>query len=76
MSISQQATPVKHTSFEPHAQNGTTNSSAHRRRESVAESIEKRLEEVAESAARDPEEQKQSGLLALVICVGGIYASL
>lgn len=59
-------------------QNGSTNGSA-RRRPSVTEitgTIEKRLEEVAESAARDPVEQRQSGLLALGICVGGIYASL
>ncbi|KAJ4360730.1 UDP-galactose transporter [Didymosphaeria variabile] len=68
------ATPVKRTSSETHTQNGNTNGSA-RRRASVTERIEKRLEDVAESAARDPEEQKQSGLLALAICVGGIYAS-
>ena len=59
-------------------QKGNANGSA-RRRPSVTEitgTIEKRLEEVAESAARDPVEQRQSGLLALGICVGGIYASL
>jgi UDP-galactose transporter B1 len=38
--------------------------------------FEHKLEEVAEAAARDPQEQKQSGLFALAICVGGIYASL
>ena len=68
MGRSKQGTPTK-------SQNGSANSSA-RRRPSVTERIEKRLEEVAESAARDPVEQRQSGLLALGICVGGIYASL
>ncbi|KAF1360795.1 UDP-Glc/Gal endoplasmic reticulum nucleotide sugar transporter-like protein [Lizonia empirigonia] len=38
-------------------------------------SLEKRLEEQAELAARNPAEQKEAGLLQLVICVGGIYAS-
>ncbi|KAF1979401.1 UAA transporter [Bimuria novae-zelandiae CBS 107.79] len=55
-------------------QHGATNGSA-RRRPSITDRIEKRLEEVAESAARDPVEQRQSGLMALAICVGGIYAS-
>lgn len=39
-------------------------------------SLEKRLEEQAEIAARNPAEQKEAGLLQLVVCVGGIYASL
>lgn len=68
MARSKQSAPTKD-------QNGTTNGST-RRRPSVTERIEKRLEEVAESAARDPAEQRQSGLMALAICVGGIYASL
>ncbi|KAL1600495.1 UDP-galactose transporter [Paraconiothyrium brasiliense] len=74
MARSKQATPVQRTPSETHAQNGNTNGSL-RRRESVTARIEHQLEEVAEKAARDPEEQKQSGLLALAICVGGIYAS-
>lgn len=67
MARSKQTTPVK-------AQNGNTNGST-RRRPSITNKIERQLEEVAEAAARDPVEQRQSGLLALAICVGGIYAS-
>ncbi|PVH94657.1 UAA transporter [Periconia macrospinosa] len=68
-------TPVRRTPSETLAQNGSSNGSIRRRRESVTESIEHKLEEVAEAAARNPQEQKQSGLFALAICVGGIYAS-
>jgi UDP-galactose transporter B1 len=39
-------------------------------------SLEKKLEEQAELHARNPQEQKEAGLGQLVICVGGIYASL
>jgi len=67
--------PLQRGPSETFTQNGTTHASM-RRRPSVAERIENSLEQVAEAAARDPEEQKQSGLLALAWCVGGIYASL
>ncbi|CAI6333187.1 unnamed protein product [Periconia digitata] len=66
---------IRRTPSETLAQNGSTNGSIRRRRESVTESIEHKLEEVAEAAARNPQEQRQSGLFALAICVGGIYAS-
>jgi UDP-galactose transporter B1 len=39
-------------------------------------SLEKKMEEQAELHARNPQEQKEAGLGQLVICVGGIYASL
>lgn len=39
-------------------------------------SIEKKIEEQAELLARNPQEQREAGLMQLVICVGGIYASL
>jgi UDP-galactose transporter B1 len=39
-------------------------------------SFEKKMEEQAESLARNPQEQHEAGLGQLVICVGGIYASL
>jgi UDP-galactose transporter B1 len=39
-------------------------------------SLEKKMEEQAELLARNPQEQKEAGLGQLVICVGGIYASL
>jgi UDP-galactose transporter B1 len=42
----------------------------------VVETLEHEVEKAAEVHARDPIEQKQSGLMALAICVGGIYASL
>ncbi|KAL5445628.1 hypothetical protein PMIN07_005288 [Paraphaeosphaeria minitans] len=74
MALPEQNTLGKQSSSGIRTQNGNKNRTA-RRRPSVTERIEQRLEEVAESAARDPEEQKQSGLLALAVCVGGIYAS-
>lgn len=40
-------------------------------------SIEHKIEEQAERAARDvKKERKEGGFVRLVICVGGIYASL
>lgn len=42
----------------------------------VVHSLEKKIEEQAELHARNPQEQKEAGLGQLVICVGGIYASL
>ena len=38
--------------------------------------LEKRVEEQVELLARDPVEQREAGLMQLVVCVGGIYASL
>ena len=57
-------------------QTGTAGQNGRARRESFTETIEHKLEQVAEAAARDPVEQKQAGLFALAVCVGGIYASL
>jgi UDP-galactose transporter B1 len=42
----------------------------------VVENVEREVEEYAESQARDSGEKKEAGLLALVVCVGGIYVSL
>jgi UDP-galactose transporter B1 len=39
-------------------------------------SIEKEMEAQAQSLARNPQEQQEAGLFQLLICVGGIYASL
>jgi UDP-galactose transporter B1 len=39
-------------------------------------SLEKEIEAQAEMLARNPKEQRDAGLGQLVICVGGIYASL
>lgn len=39
-------------------------------------SLEKKIEERIVEEARNPQEQKEAGLGQLVICVGGIYASL
>jgi UDP-galactose transporter B1 len=75
MARSKPNTPLRHTPSETHAQD-SSNGTPRRRRPSVTERIEKRLEDVAEAAARDPLEQKQAGLLALAICVGGIYGAL
>ncbi|KAF2680290.1 UDP-Glc/Gal endoplasmic reticulum nucleotide sugar transporter-like protein [Lentithecium fluviatile CBS 122367] len=68
------STPLRREPSETHAQNGSA-ATPRRRRQSVTERIEHQLEEVAEAAARDPQEQKQAGLLALAICVGGIYGA-
>ncbi|KAF2476854.1 UDP-Glc/Gal endoplasmic reticulum nucleotide sugar transporter-like protein [Lindgomyces ingoldianus] len=50
------------------------NGTAHRRN-SFTQTLGMEVERVAELAAREKHEQKQAGLLALAICVGGIYAS-
>jgi hypothetical protein len=45
----------------------------------MTQKLEKEVEKVAGAAARDPKEmdgKQGGGLLALGICVGGIYASL
>jgi hypothetical protein len=39
-------------------------------------SLEKKMEEQAALHARNPQEQNEAGLGQLVVCVGGIYASL
>jgi len=52
-------------------QNGTSH-----QLDDAVHSIEQKLEEQAELHARNPREQKEAGLMQLVICVGGIYASL
>jgi len=39
-------------------------------------SLEKKIEEQVQLEARNPQESKEAGLGQLVICVGGIYASL
>jgi UDP-galactose transporter B1 len=44
--------------------------------DSAVHSLEKKMEEQAELLARNPQEQKEAGLGQLVVCVGGIYASL
>lgn len=66
------ATPVNRTASEEKRQ-----ANGHSRRLSDAvHSIEKRIEEQVDLAARNPAEEKKGGYLLLVICVGGIYASL
>lgn len=66
------ATPVKRTASEEKQQ-----ANGHSRRLSDAvHSIEKRIEEQVDLAARNPAEEKKGGYLLLIICVGGIYASL
>lgn len=39
-------------------------------------SIEKKLGEQVDLAARNPAEEKKGGYFLLIVCVGGIYASL
>lgn len=58
--------------------NGTAkkaNGVAHHQLDDAVHSLEQKLEEQAEIHARNPQEQKEAGLLQLVICVAGIYGS-
>ncbi|UPX12867.1 UDP-galactose transporter [Ascochyta rabiei] len=65
------ATPAKRTASgtKQHA-----NGFSHQLDDAV-HSIEKKIEEQAELAARNPAEQKEAGIVQLIVCVGGIYAS-
>lgn len=72
MARSKPQTTVRRTPSETHKHiNGT----AHELN-GVVHAIEHEVEKAAELAARDPKEQKQAGIVALVICVLGIYGSL
>lgn len=72
MARTKQLSPMRRVPSETHKQaNGTTH-----KLNGVIETLEHEVEKAAELHARDPMEQKQAGLLALAICVGGIYASL
>ncbi|KAF1829638.1 UAA transporter [Decorospora gaudefroyi] len=58
--------------------NGTVkqaNGVAHHQFDGAVHSLEQKLEEQAELLARNPQEQKEAGLIQLVICVAGIYGS-
>jgi UDP-galactose transporter B1 len=65
-------TPAKRTASETQKH---ANGALHQLDDAV-HSIEKSIEEQAELLARNPVEQKEAGLVQLVICIGGIYASL
>jgi UDP-galactose transporter B1 len=49
---------------------------ASRHRDGTVHSIGEKIEEQAELLARNPQEQKEAGVIQLLVCVGGIYASL
>lgn len=66
------ATSVKRTASEAKKQ---TNGHPHQLSDAV-HSLEKRIEEQVDLAARNPAEEKKGGYALLVVCVGGIYASL
>lgn len=66
------AAPVKRTASEAKKQ---ANGHSHQLSDAV-HSIEKSIEEQVDLAARNPAEEKKGGYALLVICVGGIYASL
>lgn len=72
MARSKSRTPARRTPSATHKQ---ANGVSHPLDDAV-HSIEKTIEEQAELHARNPQEQKEAGLLQLMICVGGIYASL
>ena len=70
--MARKASPNKRSPSAAHKQaNGVSN-----QLDGAVHSIEKKIEEQAELHARNPQEQKEAGLFQLVICVGGIYASL
>jgi len=72
MARSKPPTPVRRTPSETFKQ---ANGKSHTLN-GVIETVEKGIEDAAAVHARDPVEQKQAGFVTLVICVGGIYASL
>jgi hypothetical protein len=76
MARTKQATPIKRTPSETYAQSNGNGTAKRVRRGSFVETVEQKIEQAAEMAARDPKEQHEAGLGALVICIGGIYASL
>jgi UDP-galactose transporter B1 len=72
MARTKQPSPMRRVPSDTHKQaNGT-----HHSLNGVIETLEHEVEKAAELHAREPMEQKQAGMLALAICVGGIYASL
>lgn len=76
MARSKPSTPMRR---EPSDTFVPLNGTSHRRKGSLGEvmqGVEKEIEMAAEVHARNPVEQKQAGLGQLIICVGGIYASL
>ncbi len=72
MARKKSATPVRRTPSDTHKE---ANGVVHQLDDAV-HAIEKKIEEQAEAHARHPQEQKEAGLFQLLICVGGIYASL
>jgi UDP-galactose transporter B1 len=66
---------AKSTKRTPSQVRKQANGTAHNLDDAV-HAIERKIEEQAELAARNPAEQKEAGLLQLLVCVGGIYASL
>lgn len=74
MGRSKQASPMRRAPSETFKQaNGTSHKLS-----DVIETLEHEVEQAAELHARNPKEmeRKEGGLVALAICVGGIYASL
>lgn len=72
MARTKQPSPMRRVPSDTHKQaNGT-----HHSLNGVIETLEHEVEKAAELHAREPMEQKQAGMLALAVCVGGIYASL
>jgi UDP-galactose transporter B1 len=65
---------AKSTKRTPSQVRKQANGTAHNLDDAV-HAIERKIEEQAELAARNPAEQKEAGLLQLLVCVGGIYAS-
>ncbi|KAF1842969.1 UDP-Glc/Gal endoplasmic reticulum nucleotide sugar transporter-like protein [Cucurbitaria berberidis CBS 394.84] len=71
MARSKSSTPIRRVPSETYKQaNGVSH-----QLDGAVHSIEQKIEEQAELHARNPQEQKDAGLLQLMICVGGIYAS-
>jgi hypothetical protein len=72
MARNKSSTPVRRTPSETHKQ---SNGISHQL-DGAVHSLEQKIEAQAELMARNPQEQKEAGLAQLLICVGGIYASL
>jgi hypothetical protein len=72
MARTKQPSPIRRAPSETFKQANGTSHKLH----DVIESVENEVEKAAELHARDPVEQRKGGPFALLICVGGIYASL
>lgn len=71
MARSKQPSPLRRAPSETYKQSNGTSHTLN----DVIESVEHGIEKVADIHARDPVKEKEAGIVTLVLCIGGIYAS-